>query len=125
MIAQICSCAGGIPKDPNQFTYIVNDEKKNKKDNVDPTIRTPTTTTTSNDYPSLVSSIIEHGTDKNRLRTMTKSDLQFAASYIDPNLLRLFQYKPVVVPTSSNTIEEDTTAKYNSYEQQLNLQPIK
>ena len=37
--------------------------------------------------------MIKYGTDKNRFSGMTKEDLELAATVLDPELMKLFQYE--------------------------------
>ncbi|KAL3936752.1 MAG: hypothetical protein SGBAC_008004 [Bacillariaceae sp.] len=42
---------------------------------------------------NLVSAIVKYGSDKTRYRNMTKEDLDFAESFLDPELMKAFRYK--------------------------------
>ena len=42
---------------------------------------------------NLISAMIKYGTDKNRFSGMTKEDLELAATVLDPELMKLFQYE--------------------------------
>lgn len=82
---------------------------------------------------NLLQAIIQYGTDRDRLRSMTKSDLLFAETYIDPDLFRLFRYKPS--STKDNEVRQrqqqqdsvetkDDISKKESYLQEMNMQPL-
>jgi len=79
MVDLVCQCAGAESKNDGDFTYIVDSGKwgaghQGKQTN-------------------LISAMIKYGTDKNRFSGMTKEDLELAATVLDPELMKLFQYE--------------------------------
>jgi len=79
MVDLVCQCAGAVSKNDGDFTYIVDSGKwgaghQGKQTN-------------------LISAMIKYGTDKNRFSGMTKEDLELAATVLDPELMKLFQYE--------------------------------
>jgi hypothetical protein len=80
VITQICHCAGGkVPiSDNGQFVYVVGEGKWGKA---------------HQGSSNMITAMIKYGTDKHRFTNMTMDDLRYAQTAIDPELLRLFQYK--------------------------------
>jgi len=50
----------------------------------------------------MISAMIKYGSDKKRLVGMTSDDLAYAAQFLDPNLMRLFQYSMPMQAAKSN-----------------------
>jgi hypothetical protein len=73
-------CAGAAWKDENAFYYVVD---KSKWEHV----------RLNGPQSNLISAMIKHGNPARRTRNMTEADLQYAASVLDEELLRLFHYQ--------------------------------
>lgn len=77
--SQVCHCAGGDMKE--KFTYIVESAKDSGKDRT-----------------SFVDAVIRYGKDMGRLTGMSKEDLHYARTSLDPKLMELFGYQYDEVP---------------------------
>jgi hypothetical protein len=80
MINLVCECAGAVPRDPNAaFTYIVDSGKWGAGHRGQQT--------------NLITAMIKYGTDARRFSGMTREDMEYAATALDPELMQLFQYE--------------------------------
>lgn len=80
MINLVCECAGAVPRDRNgEFTYVVDSGKWG------PGHRRKQT--------NLISAMIKYGSDAKRFAGMTKEDLEYAATAVDPEMMQLFKYE--------------------------------
>lgn len=80
----ICECAGGELND-KPFQYIVDSAKVGKAHGTEKT--------------GYVDAIAKYGKDRHRWKGMTNEDLDFARSQLDPDLMKLFRYRPPQAPS--------------------------
>lgn len=89
MIDAICQCAGGVARqEDSSFAYVVDSAKsfgpghggkKQAKTN-------------------MISAMIKYGSDTHRLDSLTKEDMEFAATHFNPALMELFEYNVPEIP---------------------------
>jgi hypothetical protein len=75
----LCQCGGGSPRQ-KRFHHIASSAKLG-------------TAQHGNDKTSLLSAIIQYGTDRGRLQGMTSKDLQVTHDILDPTLMDMFHYQ--------------------------------
>ena len=78
VVNEICTCAGAVAKQET-FSYVVDAGKWGSSVHAGSS--------------NMVTAMIKYGGGKNRLRSLTNRDMEFAAKHLDANLLRLFQYQ--------------------------------
>jgi hypothetical protein len=83
VVNEVCKCASAKAKQAT-FSYVVDAGKWGSSVHAGSS--------------NMVTAMIKYGSDKNRLRSLTAKDQQFAAQHLDSNLMRLFQYQ---IPTIS------------------------
>jgi hypothetical protein len=91
MVDAICQCAGAVPRDKaGGFSYVVDSAKSFGPGHG------------SNQLPktNMVSAMIKYGSDEHRLDGLTKEDMEFAATHLSPELMKLFDYNIPDVPAS-------------------------
>lgn len=86
VVNEICTCAGAVAKQET-FSYVVDAGKWGSSVHAGSS--------------NMVTAMIKYGSDKNRLRSLTDGDLQFAAENLDSDLLRLFQYQ---IPSTATSL---------------------
>mmetsp|Transcript_14545 Transcript_14545/g.35168 ORF Transcript_14545/g.35168 Transcript_14545/m.35168 type:complete len:365 (+) Transcript_14545:762-1856(+) len=92
MVDAICQCAGGVARNQDaSFSYVVDSAKSfgpghgGKKQ-----VKT-----------NMISAMIKYGSDTHRLDSLTKEDMEFAATHFNPAFMELFEYNVPEVPQSS------------------------
>ena len=81
LMRQICTCAGAVPTE-DAFSYVVGAGKWG---------------TSHKGSSNLISAIVKYGSDQHRFDGMTKLDLKYASQYLDPDLMRFFQYRQPIL----------------------------
>lgn len=90
MIDTICQCAGAVPRDKDKaFGYVVDSAKSFGPGHGG---KLPKTT--------MVSAMVKYGSDEHRLDGLTKEDMEYASTHLNPELMKLFQYNIPEVPKS-------------------------
>ena len=74
----VCECGGAVAKE-DAFAYVVGEGKWGSR--------------VHEGSSNLISAMIRYGSDRKRLASMTTDDLAFARKHLDPNLIRMFQYR--------------------------------
>lgn len=91
MVDAICQCAGAVPRDKSGgFSYVVDSAKSFGPGHG------------GNQQPktNMVSAMIKYGSDEHRFDGLTKEDMEFAATHLSPELMKLFDYNIPDVPES-------------------------
>jgi hypothetical protein len=79
----VCECAGGELNHREPFRFIVDSAKKGIGQHGKKSERT-----------TYIDALIKYGTEKGRYLGYNQKDLDYIRKYMDPELLRLFRYKP-------------------------------